>query len=1285
MASTFQYPTLVSRTLDPSNKALLSIIALHDHEVTDADLNLIQQLQDYKRGKLVANFGVTSGSTTYAPFQFNINNPNTFFIPSFDTLFNGQVVTIEGQLSSDLTLNRVQLPLPPALVSGNEDACLYIVFLELWYQALNPIASSNSGYYQDPLSPGPKYFFPYGGILPDPSNAKLVPDDSVDPFQGLFTTERAQIQWRINVQRVALDYDFTQETFGFWYATARVPSSNYITNGTGDPGQIVYGQASRPSTTLGVSPLVGLPIYEFTSMGGVNGDTGLWRCGDGNVNNSLGTMDGYSYAMPVAVVFQRNTGSFDVASNIFGCADSSSGVSSTGTLATRISGRYDQKLADQVFPSEVVDTRTTIDLSGIDTDDLMRKGFADLITGRTSLAISRFGDPQGNKTEAVGSLLDYYLGVNPLSIANVSTIGTFDGFSNGFSSDLRTFYSTRKITIGQKATGTNGSAWAVGDSFAISLPQSSKATITEVSVTALVSNFSAGTVTPASLLQGQVQINGLNSTTATVVLAKNLSATAFDPGSNGIYATIGVTYPADIGLDTRKIPSLIEGGVLYDASSGRVLPVYGISEYEVQSQQAALEAYQIWAVNPEYSDIILGTKVWIQVSGSSGAVTTVSGAQITTFTILCKGLNEKLNGLYVTRAWDLATGNFYNVVARQMLSVSNGVQHTVVLSGAVQPSSMVVFSVLAQDTVQLAYNAPVKGATQIEETVLFGNYTSDTNFPMDPRVVIESVSYDTASDANTVVFGANGCQIKGISGDDTVRLIWTKNGLGGLTAYNVSSAVFGSGTLTIIVPGNSGTVNLTTTPFLLIGSILPAFIPASTLALQVQYVPYQGEGVINRDYEILHSEDSALITTNGTGAAPVIGLSDVYPYNRELPIVTMLPAQLSWNDTTLENSPVATLFDSNYVAMRANNVEHTFDAPLHTNDFIPPINKDTRKTVRFLATGQRGFSLATPHLGYAIAPPTARTVLGQNLQSTQASIILYVDNVNGSDLNTGLTLGTAKATIGAALSELPPVLRHPCSIVIRDTGVPFSIQNLQSSLEIIALGDGDIRSAKQYALGNLSRVIQDEGRLVITREATATNPAIIDATGFTGFGDGPTAAFYIDTSRVILNGLQFQGFTNPAIMAYNSDIDMVACSWVNNVQAGAYVGCDSVILDGGSISLSAQSTGHVLSQSNLTVSAHALIVPVGVTPQSAFFVATRGSTMTLQQHGTGTLDETNISATTVVAAAQLNSSIAVNSTFQSAGSASITANSVILQTVSINPFLGGVTVDASSSVVTQVG
>ena len=210
--ATFQYPIIVSRTLDPNQKSLRTIVALHDHEITDADLNVMQDLQDSKRAA-VLNDMVSSGSLTYAPMSFNTNNPNTFQIPGFDVLFNGTVVTVTGNQSADITMNRVNLPLPAFWSTGTqeEDARIYVVFLEMWYQSLNPI--TGAGYYQDPITKL-FYFYPYGGIQPDPSNAEILPDDSTDPLLGLFTTERAQIQWRINVQRVGLNYNFSQYKFG---------------------------------------------------------------------------------------------------------------------------------------------------------------------------------------------------------------------------------------------------------------------------------------------------------------------------------------------------------------------------------------------------------------------------------------------------------------------------------------------------------------------------------------------------------------------------------------------------------------------------------------------------------------------------------------------------------------------------------------------------------------------------------------------------------------------------------------------------------------------------------------------------------------------------------------------------------------------------------------------------------------------------------------------------------------------------------------------------------------
>src|SRR5208282_992146 len=198
--------------------------------------------------------------------------------------------------------------------------------------------------------------------------------------------------------------------------------------------------------------------------------------------------------------------------------------------------------------------------------------------------------------------------------------------------------------------------------------------------------------------------------------------------------------------------------------------------------------------------------------------------------------------------------------------------------------------------------------------------------------------------------------------------------------------------------------DLRSAKFFFVGAIDPALDKNSQLVLSIEYLPYQGEGVLLRNYELVHAEDNALITTNGTGAAPVAGLSDVFPYNRELPISVSMPSQLGWSDATLINEPVASFFDSNFVAMRVNNVEHTFLVPLHTLDFIPPFNKDIRKTVQFITAGGRGFAKATPHIGFGIAPPTARTVLGQNLQSTTAPITIYVNNVSGNDANSGLSI-----------------------------------------------------------------------------------------------------------------------------------------------------------------------------------------------------------------------------------------------------------------------------------------
>jgi hypothetical protein len=1244
MSSTFQYPAVVSRTLDPSGRSFLQIVGLHDRRLLDCEINLIQQIQDLKRRTTLGDT-TCSGVLTYAPFVFNQATAQTFEIPAFDALVNNEIITVGGSRSTDLTKNFVLLPPPPSTSSATM-AAVYVCFLEMWYQRMDPI--SGTGFYVDSTT-GLRYVSINGCV--NPVFANLVPDDSIDPFSGTETTERVQLQWGIRVQPVALSYDFTKYDFGL------------------DPGAIaaetVYGQGNQ-ATPSSTSP------YQFTKMAAVNGDGGLWRAGDGT-QNDLGSMDGYTYAIPLAVVFQRNTGVFSVDQNPFGSASPSVPVS--GLLSSGVSGRYDGYFADAVYHTDVVDTRSIVTLKGWQDSSLLKRGFVDLISGTTMQAIGR-GQIPGSQAIALGSQLAYNIAVSATAVSNTDTVGSFDGFMNGFSSQSRTFNTTKLVTVNQKTVGVVGGRWQQNDAFTIALPGGSLATIASVQVQGIVSNTVSSTKTPVQFLPGQVTITGLGSSALTVSFAKNLVGTSYDPGLNPIYLTIGVDYPVATGLDLHRVPSNVFGGSLYDGASGVTMPIYGVSEYAVQAGLPISTALSAIAINPEYSNTIFGTRVTVGVAGSTGsAVIRSSGSTVTTFTLTRANLNGSWTGIFVLSAIDSVTGSSYPISARSI----TGTSALVSVAGAVPGTSTVLITLLVMNTAQLAYNAPVKGVTSIEETVLAGNVTNPA-YRMDGRVMVVQATNNPGTSSNTVVLVATDSIMSGIAGDDVNKLIWVQDTLGNMNAVTISSATFSNGFVTLTVPSS---VNLAVQPFFVVLALRPALAPSSTLLLTEYYVPYQGEGKALRDYDILHTEDFALVTTNGTGAAPVPGLSDVFPYNREIPIITTLPSQAVWNDSGLSNTPVASFFDSNYVAKRFQNVEHTFEVPVHTNDFIEPVNDDKRKTFQLSTPGGgRGFAKVIPHLGFAITPVTSRIVLGDNVTMTSGPATLYVDNVLGSDANSGLTVGTALKTFAAALNSLPSVLRHPCTIQLVPNTVPYSISSNSQTLEVMAFGDGVIRPLKYYALGNIAFTIQDAGRLVITALAGVTAPVTIDATGFLGFGDGPTSAFFIDSTRVLFNNIQFKGFTDPAIKAIDSNVELVNCVFTDNLTAGSFEQGCSVILDGGEIDLTGGGTGMLLSQSALESSQIQLTVDAGAVA-GIFFFAELNSSIVLQTHSPA--QETNISATTMIAKAELNSSISTASDFISQGAAGLGANSVLSQTPPATPFSGGVTItDVSSSIITNL-
>lgn len=1250
-----KYPSsTTSRTLTPAQRSLTTVVGKHDHRLSDADINLIQDLQDHKRNKVLDNM-VFSGVLKHQPFRFNPSQERVFFIPAFEVMFNGEVVTIGGSKSRNLQENRIELPQPREWSYGmaSNPASVYAVYLELWYRSLNPEdPANNTGYFVD--TDGTRKIYANGCIECDPRN--LIPDDVLDPFMPADlnnTTSRAQIQWAFRVQELPVDYDFNKHRFGL--------------DPLGTSYDTIFGRgflATPPDQT---------DIMKFRNLGEENGDYGLWRAGDGAEVPAIPTMDGYTYAMPVAVVFQRNAGIFDSVLNPHGCGDPSSADS--GLLGSGLSGRYDFKYADVIYPEDVVDTRLTVSLTGQDTEKLLKAGFVDIIGGNIAQKIGR-GESPGADSIVVGSKLPYTITISKSPVLNTDNLGSFDGFMNGFGSDVRTFYAVKPISIREKSVGSNGIRWTKGDSFTIDLDKTQVrmgVSITYVMVQALVQQDTH--LAPVLLLGGQLNVTGLGTRKATVTLLRNLEGTAFDPATRDLLVTVGVTYEAGSNYSLKKIANSVAGGRLFDASVNKNYFCFGVSEYST-SRTLDDQLNKLTVFNPQYSNKIFGVRAEFVLPATSGVAEVYEGQNVLTFTLNRNDINNRFDGVFVVEVVNLATKQMYPI---SYMGTSPTTMVVKLPAAAIPSTATLKFSALLDQTAQLSYNPSVKAVSSIQETVLFGNFTSNAGFSMDPRVKLVS-KYKEADQKTTLIFTTTDSSLTGVGGDSTKKFIFVADDPAHPTVFRavpVTDVQFFNGVTTIIVPE---TVDIDVYPFFFAGSLAPAFTPDSSLALTLLYLPYQGEGDPNHTYTVLHSEEYALVTTNGTGAAPVVGLRDVFPFNRELPIVTTLPSQPTWNDAELANQAVSNYFDGNYQAKKFNNVEHTFMTPLHSNDFIEPIGGWKRKKLKLSFPSGRGFAKISPHVGFAIKAPKPKAVLGDALLSTVAPIQIFVNNVHGSDSLDGLTPTTPKKSIGAAIAALPPVLRHPCFIYLADTGTAYKMKDYTSSMKRVHLGDGSIVSSVHYCLGSFSHTLQDTGRIYIGRAPGVEGVVDISAEGFVGFGDGPSSAFVVTDTRVVFSGLRFRGFVNPAVYSVDSYVDIIDCEWENNFISGSFTDGSTVTVNGGHISLTNSGTGFILSNSTLLSSNVNLKTDNGNI--NAFYVCDRTSNLTLTGHYSS--QEYQVSNVTPVVIAKLGSTVVCSKEFTSTGRATLVSNSVLTRTTHVTPFAGGITTDTSSTIMTDV-
>ena len=280
----------VSRTLDALNRMFQVVVFQKGKPPLDAEFSLQDDIHNENRRQLIAGM-MPSGfllnpARPLEDFQFSQSWANLFKFGSpkavtgshesarqFPVVWanvGGWILPICGSnTESDADLsNLIKLYPPP-----ETDSRIDFVFLEAWMTRVDSNPSTVN-------KPAADHIWKYGNVLFGGTN---LTDDLEDPTIGFETTARIQVQYRIRV-------------YGQGVGLGGSVALDVYPDGLDDPN--ILGQGTTTAPVGG---------FQFTNMGKELGDPSLWRAGDGDPNNDLGTVDGYTWAIPICAVFRRNS------------------------------------------------------------------------------------------------------------------------------------------------------------------------------------------------------------------------------------------------------------------------------------------------------------------------------------------------------------------------------------------------------------------------------------------------------------------------------------------------------------------------------------------------------------------------------------------------------------------------------------------------------------------------------------------------------------------------------------------------------------------------------------------------------------------------------------------------------------------------------------------------------------------------------------------------------------------------------------------------------------------
>ena len=315
----------VSAYLDVDGRNFETTVYQASKPVLDSELN---QAQDIDQGRSrsilqLAQSGwlaqdILDTSSHSSGIFISSGTANQLSLPPLKALVNGWLINIDN--TNGTTNNAVSLGTAPA--SGLRTD---LVVLEVWRRLLSASPSTVGKSQTARIWRNGNVKIAGGDDV-----ALNFADDILDANVGAETTKRVQVQYRLRVvQGVDLDTH---------------PA------GISDPSVFAFSVPTNAATPDG-----SVTAFNYSSQSSA-GDGGLWRAGDGLPTNTLGTVDGYMYALPLCAVFRRNTTAFARDTNHNGG-----------------SGRPDSLTATSINARDLMDLRTCVSTTGWSYQELLQK------------------------------------------------------------------------------------------------------------------------------------------------------------------------------------------------------------------------------------------------------------------------------------------------------------------------------------------------------------------------------------------------------------------------------------------------------------------------------------------------------------------------------------------------------------------------------------------------------------------------------------------------------------------------------------------------------------------------------------------------------------------------------------------------------------------------------------------------------------------------------------------------------------------------------------------------